>query len=1073
VQPAAEQEEDQGRSLSGEDHRGSVQGSGSGSAHESSSSALPEDGGGAKGSAGADVQAVGSDGDGVSRSDRRHSRGALPQVAGELPHATGDTATGATAAAVADASLSVGASSPAAVDASTPPALDVAAACDSPGASPAPPACVRLNFSVRDTGVGMDAEALARVRTFQPFTQADSSTTRRFGGTGLGLSICKRLVALMGGDIAVEAAPRAGCTFSFHVLLPECVVDAGAASAAVTGSAVADAGVAYAGVADEVATGGIVANASAADAAVSGASAALGSALSFDTLSGIAGPQSRAASNAASGSNAVASPDVLPGRRLDLRLQLSRSPSGESHEQPLGPLNATHLAQTTPRGLFAPAATATPTSPADEAAGRSPGVITAASGRAMGLIIGTPAALARSDSSATAASAAVETPPPSALSPAATALHWHRILAAEDNTVNQRLLVRFLRRLGYTNVEVVPDGQAAVDAVAAAEGAPPDLVLMDCQMPVMDGYEATRRIRALPDPARRSVPVVAVSASTLQDDVARSAACGMDDHLPKPYSLKALAAMLRRWLPPVEPQGGGEAAGSGQTTPGAAEAPGSGEPLRAAAAVPGRFGGGPGAFLAAAASATAAAAEPSTAPRAALLPSLAAGAITLGPSNAPGAPLRVQQIEGAAISPRAQLPTAALQAVSLPPRVESEARTHPSHSFLRTRSTTHTSMLLGGISPPPLRDAATAGATQPWSYSRPGSGLHAVSGVRYVTPSLSHAGAHSRTLPGSLSRSVSGARSVYSPSVGATRSASPTSSRPLAVASVRRRGLPGPLLAEESETSTPSGAGAPHPGAVGTPYAVQKGSGGGGGVLLAPAPDTTGAPTLGHTGHLGHTENMCVAARALSITERIAGRGRYGRAPSVVLPAIPGRVSEAEQSTPRGRAVAAPSARTHHPSAAPPANHASPPAASLTRLQAAPAAHPALALARLTSPPASPGSTTSSSSAGDRDTAVSRPARLHVGRLWRRLPLPAFSWCTGAAATAGVVEPSSASAGSAQLSSISAASALPTPSAAAMPAPGTPTADSPAAQRGAGRAPPASVSGAVHQSTGGCDDGGC
>jgi len=122
-----------------------------------------------------------------------------------------------------------------------------------------------------------------------------------------------------------------------------------------------------------------------------------------------------------------------------------------------------------------------------------------------------------------------------------------RILLAEDNAVNAMIATRYLRNLGYTNVTVVADGQAAVAAVSSGDI---ELVLMDCQMPVMDGYEACRRIRALPDPAKRAVPILALTASALQADVDRCMAAGMDDHLAKPYQARELAVKLNTLLPP-------------------------------------------------------------------------------------------------------------------------------------------------------------------------------------------------------------------------------------------------------------------------------------------------------------------------------------------------------------------------------------------------------------------------------------------------------------------------------------------------------------------------------------------
>lgn len=132
------------------------------------------------------------------------------------------------------------------------------------------------------------------------------------------------------------------------------------------------------------------------------------------------------------------------------------------------------------------------------------------------------------------------------------------ILLVEDNELNQRLLVLQLARLGIHDVAVVGDGAAALDWL---ERHTCRLVLADCQMPRMDGYEMTRRIRARErldgTPAR--LPVVALSAGVLDDDKAVCRAAGMDDHIAKPTRLDTLHAGLRPWLgdlaPVVAPRG--------------------------------------------------------------------------------------------------------------------------------------------------------------------------------------------------------------------------------------------------------------------------------------------------------------------------------------------------------------------------------------------------------------------------------------------------------------------------------------------------------------------------------------
>jgi len=227
-----------------------------------------------------------------------------------------------------------------------------------------------LRVEVSDTGIGMKPENIEKL--FQPFSQADGSTTRMFGGTGLGLAICKRLVEMMGGEIGVKSEEKIGSTFWFTMKLNE-----GQAS----------------------------------DTAMHG------------------------------------------------------SQDGQSSTPPVDP-----------KGV--------------------------------------------------------------------------RILVVEDNEVNQRVSLEMLTKLDFS-ADAVANGKEALSALSKTKY---DLIIMDCQMPIMDGYEATRQIRRLEKTSGQHIPIIAATADAMSGDRKKSFEAGMDDYITKPIEFEKLAKLITDWISKIKPQ---------------------------------------------------------------------------------------------------------------------------------------------------------------------------------------------------------------------------------------------------------------------------------------------------------------------------------------------------------------------------------------------------------------------------------------------------------------------------------------------------------------------------------------
>ncbi len=272
-----------------------------------------------------------------------------------------------------------------------------------------------IRFEVTDTGIGIDPQALERM--FEPFTQADVSTTRVYGGNGLGLAIAKELVELMGGAIEAESELGAGSRFWFELALPPAAASDGAPVAAAALRAVA--------------------------------------------------PRPQASSRPSLAA------DHTPAR--DTRV-------GE------------------------------PPSPA----GRQPVSV---------------------ESAASDSGSARDTDKPDRRSPAI-------VLVVEDSPVNRLVAGRVLERAGF-RTQLVDDALQALEALDVQQF---DAILMDCQMPGMDGYEATRELRRRESAGGRHTPVIAMTAHAMTGDRERCLDAGMDDYITKPVRSQVLVEVLQRWI---------------------------------------------------------------------------------------------------------------------------------------------------------------------------------------------------------------------------------------------------------------------------------------------------------------------------------------------------------------------------------------------------------------------------------------------------------------------------------------------------------------------------------------------
>ena len=377
----------------------------------------------------------------------------------------------------------------------------------------------RVGFSVQDSGIGLSPVAVGKL--FQPFTQADGSTARRFGGTGLGLSISRRLVELMGGEIGVDSIEGRGATFWFKLPLREAAPEPAPAAEPVLPANFNGRRVLV--VDDHQAATEILGR------YLRGWGAEVTSvARAADALAELR----RCAREKCRFDLAI-----LDKRLPDLDgLELARRIRAEPALEKMPLLLSTAFDRSALR---------------EEALASGFSAYLRKPVRRAELFEELARVLTPSHESVTRAPATALAPPlPCCPEPGPCGRDQH-VLVAEDNVVNQRVLLTQLRSLGFT-VQAVANGYEALEALAHDEFA---LVLMDCHMPEMDGLETTRVIRAAErqknggcaDDAPH-LPILALTADVLPENRARCLQAGMDDFVTKPLRKEQLREALERWV---------------------------------------------------------------------------------------------------------------------------------------------------------------------------------------------------------------------------------------------------------------------------------------------------------------------------------------------------------------------------------------------------------------------------------------------------------------------------------------------------------------------------------------------
>ncbi len=366
---------------------------------------------------------------------------------------------------------------------------------------------IHVRICVEDSGIGIASESHAQV--FEHFAQADGSTTRRFGGTGLGLTICKRLIELMGGHISLESALGQGSRFSIDLTLP-C-------------ARVLQPSFYTSGNLDGIRVLVVDDNPN-----------------NLEILQRQMQGWHMAVTCVVDGEQALATLNRMAqaGTPFDLVILDMLMPEMDGLQL------AQHI-QAIPCLAKTPLIMLTSTYATGNSDLRARlGILR---------IVNKPIRqselfdVLRSVIAGEPDRAEPDHPPASSASQVSTLGQWGPVLLVEDNPMNQQVAAAMLTRLGV-EVVIAKNGEEALASVAARHY---ELVLMDCQMPVMDGYEATAAIRNSESGSTQHLPIIALTANAMEGDRNRCLAAGMDDYMTKPFTIAQIELKLAQWLPPA------------------------------------------------------------------------------------------------------------------------------------------------------------------------------------------------------------------------------------------------------------------------------------------------------------------------------------------------------------------------------------------------------------------------------------------------------------------------------------------------------------------------------------------